>query len=170
MEAWQQFFGTTGTVGTGSAEPEPDTVKADQESVWTPVVGRRRSRSKTPDPENVEATKKLRSTNPISDTSDGTMMDLTDAETRKRTLVETTSTDDEEPADKYWRAADFVAKASMDELTGRWLTNENGIFDHDAAEDTWADCLGQAAKAEAEATEKALGRLLAHGGYGGHEA
>ena len=44
--------------------------------------------------------------------------------------------DDDEPADKYWRVEDFVAKASMDDLTGKWLTDENGIFDHDAAEDT----------------------------------
>ena len=30
----------------------------------------------------------------------------------------------------------------MDELSGRWLTDESGIFDHDAAEDTWGDCRG----------------------------
>ena len=48
-----------------------------------------------------------------------------------------------------------------------WLTDENGIFDHDAAVNTWADCLeagGELDKqAEAEATEKALDSLLSHG-------
>ena len=92
-------------------------------------------------------------------------MDLTDAETRQRTLVETTGADGDEPAEKYWRVEDFVAKASMDELPGRWLTNDYGIFDHKAAEDTWADqgTGGELDKqAEAEATEKALGSWLAH--------
>ena len=94
-------------------------------------------------------------------------MDLTDAETRKGTLVETTCDDDDELAEKYRRAEDFVATASMDELTGNWLTDENGIFDNGAAEDTWADCLGAGGEldrqAEDEATEKALDSLLAHG-------
>ena len=48
----------------------------------------------------------------------------------------------------------------MDELIGSWLTDEYGIFDHDAAANTWADCLGAGGEldqqAEAEATEKAL--------------
>ena len=96
-----------------------------------------------------------------------TKTDLTDAEIRKRTLVETTSTDDDEPAEKYWRDEDFAAKASMDELTGSWLADEHGIFDHDVAEDTWAACQGQYGEidkqAEAEATEKAPDSLLAHG-------
>ena len=65
-----------------------------------------------PDPAVLEETKNLRST------GDSTKMDLTDAETRKRTLVETRGDDEDEPAEKYWRAEDFVAKASMDELTG----------------------------------------------------
>ena len=55
----------------------------------------------------------------------------------------------------------------MDELTGNWLTDENGIFDKDAAEDTSADCFGASGEldrqAEAVATEEALGSLLAHG-------
>ena len=112
------------------------------------------------DPAVVEESKKLRSTEPTSDTGDSTKIDLTDAETRKRTLVETTDDDDDELAEKYWRAEDVVAKASMDELTGNWLTDENGIFDNDAAEDIWADCPGAGGEldrqAEAEATEKAL--------------
>ena len=65
---------------------------------------------------------------------------------------------DDEPGEKYWRAEDFVAKASMDELTGSWLRDESGIFDHDAAEDTWVNFLGAGGEldkqAEAEATEK----------------
>ena len=104
---------------------------------------------------------------PTLDPGANNKMNLTDAETRKRTLVETTGSDDDGPAGKYWSAEDVVAKASMDELTGSWLTDENGIFDHDAAEDTWADCLGAGGgldkHAEAEATEKVLDSLLAHG-------
>ena len=94
-------------------------------------------------------------------------MDLTDEETQKRTLVEPTGDDDDELAEKYWRAEDFVAKASIHKLTGNWLTDENGIFDNDAAEDTWADCPGAAGEldgqAEAEATQIASDSLLAHG-------
>ena len=101
------------------------------------MARRRRFRSKTPDPAVVEATNKLRNTDPTSDTGNSTKMDLTDAETRKRTLVETTGDDDDELAEKYWPAEDFVAKASTDELAGNWLTDEKGIFDNDAAEDTW---------------------------------
>ena len=60
-----------------------------------------------------------------------------------------------------------LSKSSMDELTGNWLTDENGIFDNDAAEDTWPDCLGAGGelnrRAEDEVTEKALDSLLAHG-------
>ena len=63
-------------------------MKADLETVWTPVARRRRRfRSKTADPGVVEETKKLRSTRPTSDTGDSAEMDLTDAETRKRKLV-----------------------------------------------------------------------------------
>ena len=55
----------------------------------------------------------------------------------------------------------------MDELTGNWLTDENGIFDNDAAKDTWADCPGAGGELERQAedvaTEKALDSLLAHG-------
>ena len=137
----------TGRSSSGGARsslirPGSDTVKADPETEWTLVARRRRFRSKTPDPAVVEDTKKLRSTDLTSDIDNSTMMHLTDAETRKRMLVETTGDDDDEPAEKYWRAEDFVAKASMEELTRNWLTDENGIFDNDAAEDTWADCLG----------------------------
>ena len=94
-------------------------------------------------------------------------MELADEETRKRALVEPTEDDDDEPAENYWRAEDFVAKASMDELTGTWITYENGILDEDAAEDTWTDCLGAGGQldrqAADEAIEKALDSLLAHG-------
>ena len=80
---------------------------------------------------------------------------------------ETTGDDDDEPSEKYWRVEDFVPKASMDELTGNWLTDENGIFDNDAAEDTWAACLATGGEldrqAEDEGTEVALESLLAHG-------
>ena len=76
------------------------------------MARRRRFRSNAPDPAVVDATKKLRSTDPTSDTGYSTKMNLTDAETRKRTLVETTGEDDDEPAKKYWRAEDFVAQAS----------------------------------------------------------
>ena len=141
-------------------------MKADPETEWTLVATRRRVRSKTPDAAVVEETKKLRSTDVTSD-SNSTKMDLTDAKTPKRTLVETTGEDDDEPAEKYWRAGDFVAKASMDELNGNWLAHENEIFNNDAAEDTWTDCLGAGGEldkqAEAEATEKALDSLFAHG-------
>ena len=74
--------------------PESDTVKADPEPKWTLVARRRRFRSKTQDPAVVEA-KKLRSTDPTSDTGNRTKMDLTDAETRKTTLVEATGDDDD---------------------------------------------------------------------------
>ena len=74
---------------------------------------------------------------------------------------------DEPPAEKYWRTT-FVAKASMDELTGSWLEDGTGEIDADAATNTWtADCLGGGGaldkQAEIEATEKALDGLLAHG-------
>ena len=131
------------------------------------MTRRRRLRSKTPDPAVVEETKRLRSTAPTPDTGDSTKMELADEETRERALVESTEDDDDEPAEKYWRAEDFVAKASMDELTGTWITDENGILDEDAAGDTWTDCLGAGGdldrQAAEEATEKALDSLLAHG-------
>ena len=135
-------------------------VNVDTETEWTPP------RSKTPDPTLVEETKRLRSTAPTRDTGDNTKMELADEETRKRALVEPTEDDDDEPAEKYWRAEDFVAKASMDELTGTWITDENGILDEDAAGDTWSDCLeaGELDRQAAdEATENALDSLLAHG-------
>ena len=81
-------------------------------------------------------------------------------------LVERTE-DDDEPAEKYWRAEDFVEKASMDELTGTWITEENGILEEDAAGDTWTGCLGAGGELDRQAadeeTEKALDSLLAHG-------
>ena len=68
---------------------------------------------------------------------------------------------------RYWRAEDFVAKASMDELTRNWFTDESGIFDEDAAGDTWTDCLEAGGELDTqaadEATEKTLDSLLAHG-------
>ena len=117
-------------------------MKVDTETEWTPVTRQRRLRSKTPDPAVVEERKRLRSTAPTVDTGDSTKMELADEETRKRALVEPTEDDDDEPAEKYWRAEDFVAKASMDEFTGTWITDENGTLDEDAARDTWTDCLG----------------------------
>ena len=54
----------------------------------------------------------------------------------------------------------------MDELTGTWVTDENGTLHEDAAGDTWTDCLGAGGElgrqAAEEATEKALDCLLAH--------
>ena len=61
--------------------------------------------------------------------------------------METAGDDDDEPAEKYWRAEDFVAKASMDELTGNWLTDENGTFDND----TWADFPGAGGELDRQA-------------------
>ena len=122
----QSMAQTGGTLRTGGSSPirlGPTDVKVDAETEWTPVTRRRRFRSKTPDLAVVEETKRLRSTGPISDTSDNTK--LTDEETRKRALVESTGDDDDEPAEKYWRAEDFVAKASIDELTRNWLTDED---------------------------------------------
>ena len=40
---------------------------------------------------------------------------------------------DDAPAGKYWRADDFVAKASMVELAGSWLVDEKGEIDEDTA-------------------------------------
>ena len=141
-------------------------MKVDTETEWTPVTRRRRLRSRTPDPAVVEETKRLRSTAPTPDTVDSTKMELADEETRKRALVERTE-DDDEPAEKYWRAEDFVEKASMDELTGTCITEENGILDEDAAGDTWTGCLGAGGELDRQAadeeTEKALDSLLAHG-------
>ena len=111
--------------------------------------------------------RRRRSTAPTTDTGDNTKMELTDEETRKRALMGTTGDDDDEPGETYWRAEDCLAKASMNELTGNWLTDENGILDEDAAGDTWTDCLEAGGEldmqAAAEATEKALESLLAHG-------
>ena len=104
-------------------------MKVDTETEWTPVTRQRRLRSKTLDPGVVEETKRLRSTAPTQDNGDSTKMVLTDEETRKRALVESTSDDDDEPAEKYWLGA-------------------SGELDKQAA---------------AEATEKALDSLLAHG-------
>ena len=94
-------------------------------------------------------------------------MDLADEETRKRVLAEPTEDDDDEPAEKCLRAEDFVAKASMGEVTGTWITDESGTLNEDAAGDTWNDCLGVGGEldkqAVEEATEKALDSLLADG-------
>ena len=129
------------------------------------MARRRRFRNKTPDPAIVEATKRSRDMYPIFDTGDHTEMDVADGETRKRTLVETTGSDDDEPAEKYWRAEDFVAKASMDKLADSWLTDE------DLRPRCRRGHLGRLPgaggeldkQAEAGATEKALDILLAHG-------
>ena len=78
----------------------------------------------------------------------------------KRAVVEATDSGDDLPAEKCWRADDFVAKASVDELTGSWLA--------DGKQTTWTIyCQGGGGaldkQAEPEATEKALDSLLAHG-------
>ena len=142
-------------------------MKVGTETEWTLVTRRRRLRSKTPDPAVDEETKGLRSTAPTPGTGDSTKMELTDEETRKRALVEKTEDDDGVPAEKCWGAEDFVAKASMDELTGTWITDENKILDEDAAGGTWTDCLGAGGELDGqaadEATEKALDSWLAHG-------
>ena len=57
--------------------------------------------------------------------------------------------------------------ASKVELTGNWLTDENGILDEDAARGPTAWRAGgelyMQAEAADEATEKAMDSLLAHG-------
>ena len=127
---------------------------------------RRRFRAKSPDPEVAEGTKKLRGTSPILDGITDVEMNSLEAATRKRALVETTDSGDVAPAEKSWRADDFVEKASMDELTGNWLVDENGEIDKDAATDKWTTAwVGGALDKQAviDATEKALDSLLAHG-------
>ena len=120
-----------------------------------PVALRRRFRSKAPQ------LSKRQSTDPTSDTGDNTKMDMTVAETRKRTLVETTGADDDETAEKYLRAEDFVAEASMDELTGRRIIDENGIFDHDASEETWAAGLGAGGELDRQSPRRLRKRWIA---------
>ena len=73
--------------------------------------------------------------------------------------METTGDDDEERTQQYWRAENFVAKASTDELTGNWLTDKNGILDEDAAGDTWDACREVDMQAADEVTEQALDRF-----------
>ena len=91
--------GGSSSSGTRSSpiRPGPTDVKVDAETEWTPVTGRRRFRSKTPDPAVVEETKRLRSTAPTPDTGGSTKMELGRGN-RKRALVETTGDDDDEPA------------------------------------------------------------------------
>ena len=48
-----------------------------------------------------------------------------------------------------------MAKASMDVLTGNWVTDENGILDEDAAGDTWTDCLGAGGELDMQAADEA---------------
>ena len=117
-ESFRRGGSSSAGLRSSSIRPESDTVKAGPEPEWTPVARRRRFRNNTPDPAVVGAMKKLRCRIQILDPGGNTEMDLTDAETRKRTLVETTCSDDDGPAEKYWRGEDFVAKAPMDELTG----------------------------------------------------
>ena len=83
--------GELSSSGTRSSpiRPGPTDVKVDIETEWTPVARRRRFRSKTLDPAVVDATKRLRTTDENS-LGEDTKMDLTDEETRKRTLVEPT--------------------------------------------------------------------------------
>ena len=87
-----------------------------------------------------------------------------DSPVRKRALMETPDSGDDAPAGKHWRAHDFVAEASKDELTGSWLVDDIGKIDEDAVTDTWTvDCLGGGGtlqkQDEIEATEKALDSL-----------
>ena len=51
-----------------------------------------------------------------------------------------------------------MATASMGELTGNWITDENVILNNN--DDTWADCLGSGGQLD---NEKALDSLQAHG-------
>ena len=78
----------------------------------------------------------------------------------------TTDSCDDALAEKYLLEDDFVAKASLDEVS--WLVDENGEIDEGASTDTWTtDCLGGGGaldkQTELEAVEKVLDRLLAHG-------
>ena len=59
-----------------------------------------------------------------------------------------------------WRAEYFVAKASMDEFSGSWITDENGILDEDAAGDTWTDCLGASGELDRQAADEATEKVL----------
>ena len=98
----------------------------------------------------------LGSTAPTLDWVTDVEMDSLVAATRQRSLMENTDSSDHVPAEKCWRADHFVAKASMDELTGSWLVDENGEVDEGAATDTW--CGGGALRfkqVELEVTEGA---------------
>ena len=44
----------------------------------------------------------------------------------------------------------------MDELTGNWITDENGILDEDAGGDTWPDCLGAGGELDRQAADEAI--------------
>ena len=105
------------------------------------MAGRRRFRCKTTDPAVAGATKKLRSTDPTYDTGDSTKMDLTDTETPTRTVVETTGSDDDEPAEKYLRAEAFVwdlrprccagERESAGWLVGTWTCGRHEAWGRD---------------------------------------
>ena len=78
---------------------------------------------------------RLRGTAPILDRVTDVKSDSLDSGSRKRAMMATDSGDDA-LAEKYGRSNDSVAKASMDELTGNWLVNQNGKIDEDAATGT----------------------------------
>ena len=122
--------------------PEPTTARDGESDSCTQMSPRHRFRAKTPDLEVFEATKKWRGTTPILDGITDVEMDTPELATGKRALMETPDSGDDSPAEKYWRADDLVAKASMDELTGSWRVDENGKIGEDAATDTrTVDCL-----------------------------
>ena len=93
--------GGSSSAGTraSSIPPEPTTARDGDSGSWTPVNPRRRFRAKTPDPEVVEATKKLRSPSSILDGITDVEMDSLEAATRKRALMETPDSGDDAPAE-----------------------------------------------------------------------
>ena len=101
--------GGSSSAGTtaSSIAPEPTTARDGEGDSWTLVNPRRRFRAETPDPEVVEAMKKVRGTSPILDWITDVGMDSLEAATRKRALMETTDSSDDAPAEKYWRADDL---------------------------------------------------------------
>ena len=118
---------------------------------------------KTPDPAVVEATKKLKTRIRFGGRLRTPKMDLTDAETMENAGGKTGS-DDDKLEEKYWRAEDFVAKASMDEPLASGLLTRMESSTTMLRKTHWFVAGGELEKqAEAEATEEALDSLLAHG-------
>ena len=73
---------------------------------------------------------RLRSTAPTPDTGDSTKTELADEETRKRALVEPTE-DDDELAEKYWRAEDQAGTARA--TTTRTTEGTRAVIDGTSA-------------------------------------